>query len=339
MIQQIDCTGCSKEALPQIYSSSTANKNLGPSVNVSANDKPEVIFDAYANQNEKEKYMQDAAEKLQPYVELLEPTNSDLADDFSRSLSEKVYEAAQEKPLDYNSAMDYFNSSFLKKGLTEAKGIVTEYARTAYDLEDVSNARCNVHKQIKKYGLQDFVDSKRPWIQKELSLEGKLNRQYLKAEDVAGTLKSVLYDHASKIHPNEYSRLDDNINELAPMLANDLNNSVVTTRYDKLEEIFKGIEETNIHKAKAQFERQFISNTLTEAGGDKKKAAQYLGVSLRTVNRKIRQLGIDEMRNKLTRDIKEQKAKTVEDPQMAKAIDMASLLRDLKERENAKNVN
>ena len=66
------------------------------------------------NDSQREKYIQNTAQRIMPYVEKLDPANSDIAKDFSRELSEKVYDAVQEKPVSYKEAMDYFNVNFLK---------------------------------------------------------------------------------------------------------------------------------------------------------------------------------------------------------------------------------
>jgi hypothetical protein len=113
---------------------------------------------------------------------------------------------------------------------------------------------------------------------------------------------------------------------------------------NRLKEIFSATEGIRDYaEARTTFEKQLIYDALDAASGDKEKAARYLGDSLRTLNRRMAELGIEttpreeEQRATQQEAVLEEKVKSNEQQQPpAHAVDAIERFRQLQKEYDAK---
>ena len=229
--------------------------------------------------------------------ETIRPPLRDISYRFAQGLTDAVYSASDEETFPTRrEALDYFDKQFMQREITRVKGNLTQYVRDAFGVKDeskVNTLRRNVYRKIGKYGLSGIVDSARPW--KPTKLEDKVDSSsYVGAGKVETTLSKVLSGYKDVIQPTVYSDISTRIKEKAPLLAEKIS-AYMPNQANRLKSIMQSTEGmTRYGEAKAVFEKQIIYDALEAADGDKKKAARYLGDSLRTLNRKIAELGIED---------------------------------------------
>ncbi|MBW2971532.1 hypothetical protein KY359_00720 [Candidatus Woesearchaeota archaeon] len=236
--------------------------------------------------------------------EQIQPPLKDISYGFAQGLTDMLYTTGEEQDcFSRRDALDYFDRSFMQRELKRVKGNITQYVRDALGAEDereINNLRRNVYRQIDRYGLDRFIDAARPW--KQAPLEDKLGTDYMQPEKVETTLTSVLSGYKSIIQPTVYDDISTRIKEKSPLIAEKISPYMPTpaNRLNEIMDTTKGV--TNYSEARTIFERQVIYDALDAAGFDKKKAAEYLGDSLRTLNRRIAELGIEEQARKEERE-------------------------------------
>ncbi len=243
----------------------------------------------------------DLVYKVEQQIEqVLHPGFKDVSYGMAQSLTDTLYSAAGEQPTpSRREALDYFDSNFMNREMKRVKGNITQYVRDAFDLEDpleINKKRRNIYRKIDKHGLSEAVDAARPW--KQTGLDELENRLYkgssLGPEKVESTLTSTLSGYRDKLHPQLYDDLNSRIKQSSAAIAENVSD-YMPTPVNRLKEIFASTDGmTKYSDARDTFERQIVYDALTAAEFDKNKAASYLGDSLRTLNRKIAELGLDE---------------------------------------------
>ena len=230
----------------------------------------------------------------------LQPPLKDISYGFAEGLTDMMYRCSDEETFPTRrQAIEYFDRTFMQRELKRVKGNITQYVRDAFGAEDgpqINNLRRNVYRKIGRYGLEESVDAARPW--KPTMLDDKVDEKYsLGADKVESTLSTVLSGYKSVIQPELHDRISYDIKEKAPLLAERLS-EYMPTPANRIKQAIKLTEGmTKYDDARETFERQVIYNALEAAGFDKKKAAGYLGDSLRTLNRRIESLGLEEQLN------------------------------------------
>jgi len=227
----------------------------------------------------------------------LNPTLHDLTSGLARGLTETLYDVSAEQSYPpRHAALDYFDQEFMTREIRRVKGNLTQYARDALGAtndDDANNLRRNVYRQIEKYGLNGVVDDARPWKPKSLDERFGTEAVQIKPATVESTLASTLSSYKSIIHPELYDGIAERIHEKAPVLAERIS-TYAPTPLNRLKDIMSTTEGiTNYSQARTTFERQLVYDALESAGFDKDKAARYLGDSVRTLNRRISELGIE----------------------------------------------
>jgi hypothetical protein len=237
----------------------------------------------------------------QEVADEISPPLRDISRGFAQGLTDMLYsEGASQPHCSRKSAIDYFDKSFMQRELKRVYGNITQYTRDALGAQDSreeNNLRRNVYRQVERYGLGDFVDEARPWKPKKLDdlFEDKAS---IAPHKVETALTSTLSAYKEMIQPKLYEDLSARIHEKAPVLADKISDYAPTPT-NRLKEIFSATEGMRRYDdARSVFERQVIYDALSAAGFDKKKAASYLGDSLRTLNRRIEALGIEQEREK-----------------------------------------
>ncbi|MBU2561800.1 MAG: hypothetical protein KKD17_05880 [Nanoarchaeota archaeon] len=226
----------------------------------------------------------------------IQPPLRDISHGFTQGLTDLIYTSSKDEPFPTRrQALDYFDQSFMQRELKRVKGNITQYTRDALGAEDeseVNNLRRNVYRQIEKYSLGSLVDAARPW--KQTPLEDTISLNYLQPERVETTLTGVLSGYKSVIQPALYDDISARIKERSPAIAEKIS-PYLPTQTNRLNNLFSVTEGvTNYQEARATFERQLVYEALEAAGFDKSRAARYLGDSLRTLNRRIAELGVEE---------------------------------------------
>ncbi|MFH1064185.1 MAG: helix-turn-helix domain-containing protein [Candidatus Woesearchaeota archaeon] len=255
----------------------------------------------------------------------LQPPLQDMMYGMARSLTDTIYSASAEQQFPTRKeSMDYFDKQFMGREIRRVKGNLTQYVRDAFGTEDdreVNNLRRNVYRKVERYGLGDIVDEARPW--KNTLLDDKIaNATYLKPDSVENSLASALSSYKEIIQPSLYDSMSSMIKEKAPVIAERLAGYMPTpaNRLNQMLQSTEGI--TNYKEASHVFEKQLVYGALEAAGFDKNKAAGYLGDSLRTLNRRIEELGIDAKPQK--GQAREAKVVSIEDSVKSKDSDKAS---------------
>ncbi len=225
----------------------------------------------------------------------LNPPLRDITSGLAKGLADTMYNfGAEARYPDRKESLSYFDSQFIKREMKRVKGNITQYARDALGASDpleINNLRRNVYRQIEKHDLGGFVDNARPWKEKkEQPQQDYLAIPIKKIED---TLYSTLSGYKEVIRPGLYEELSSRIHTKAPLLAERVSRYAPTpaNRIDRILESTKGV--TNYCQARSIFEKQLIYDALEASRFDKHKAAKYLGDSVRTLNRRIEELGID----------------------------------------------
>jgi len=227
----------------------------------------------------------------------LAPPFSEISTGFAEGLTDLVYDqCAQESFPSRGEAIEYFNRNFMEREITRVKGNISQYVRDAFGASDdkqTNNLRRNVYRKIGKYGLHDMVDGARPW--KPVEKQESITSKYMMQEDVVqNTLTSVLDDYSEKLHPIHKGYLTEKIQEKSGTIAAALAD-YMPNQENRMSQIFEQTEGITDYKQALQvFEGAVVYEAMEAAGFDKQKAAEYLGDSLRTLNRRIADLGIDE---------------------------------------------
>jgi len=251
----------------------------------------------YNNPAEHEKYSLVNRIEDEIHTELAPPFR-DVAYRCAQDLSDVMYKhCAEEKfPTRGGEALEHFNRNFMEREISRVKGNITQYVRDAFGTDDdkkTNNLRRNVYRKIGKYGLGDFVDSKRPW--KQADLDDRITSKYnVQAATVESTLTNTLQNYRATIHPEQYDKLSAKINEKSPVIAESIS-AYMPNQDNRLNRIFDmttGV--TNYNEARQIFEKQIIYDALEAAGFDKKKTAEYLGDSTKTLDRRMTSLGIND---------------------------------------------
>lgn len=227
----------------------------------------------------------------------IQPPLKDISYGFAQKLTDMMYSKSEEETFPTRKdALNYFDRRFMERELTRVKGNITQYVRDAHGAADdrqINNLRRNVYRQIEKHGLHDLVNAARPWKQAQHS-DDLDSKTYIAAEKIESTLSNALTGYRDIIQPNVYDNISTSIKEKSGMLAEKIS-EYAPTPANRLKEVMQstaGI--TSYKEAKAVFEKQVVYDALEAAKWDKKKAARYLGDSLRTLNRKITELGIEQ---------------------------------------------
>ncbi|MBT7903698.1 hypothetical protein HN587_07580 [Candidatus Woesearchaeota archaeon] len=204
----------------------------------------------------------------------------------AKGLEDVAYESAKGKPYTLDTARQRFENYFFKDQLRDNYGNISQVAR------QTGVNRRTIHRKVKEHGLEGFVDAYRPQKDDELNLESQ-TKSLFDEQKVASALKQTLGDYKGSLHPNVYSPIEQNVSGLAKQLTTELNGqNYGITRDEKISSIYSGIQTADFKEAKNQFEKEFIYGTLAETGFDKQKTAEYLDIDLRSLNRKISDLGI-----------------------------------------------
>jgi hypothetical protein len=226
----------------------------------------------------------------------ISPPLKDITYRFSEGLAETVYDISKgSKYHTRKQALDYFDRQFIAGGMKKAYGNITQYVRDSFGAKEpgeINNLRRNIYRQIERYGLGDIVDDARPWKPKKL--EDRIDdRTYLPSKAVEKTLAGKLSDYKDLIQPKIYDELSNRIREKSPLIAERISGYMPTptNRLKEIAESTKGIQ--NYTEARSVFEREVVYDALKAADFDKKKAAKYLGDSLRTLNRRLSELIIE----------------------------------------------
>jgi hypothetical protein len=231
----------------------------------------------------------------------ISPPLRDISHGFAQGLTDMLYSEGEKQPHhSRRESLDYFDKSFMQRELKRVYGNIAQYTRDALgatDGREVNNLRRNVYRQIEQHGLGGFVDEARPW--KPKGLEDRFDQDsYLQPQKVETALTSTLSGYREIIQPKVYDDLSARIRDKAPVLAEKIAD-YAPTPLNRLKEIFSSTDGTRRYdEARSIFERQVIYDALSASGFDKKKAAEYLGDSLRTLNRRIEELGIEQEQNK-----------------------------------------
>ncbi|MBN1544329.1 hypothetical protein JW898_02600 [Candidatus Woesearchaeota archaeon] len=230
----------------------------------------------------------------------IHPHLREISHRFAQGITDLLYTSGREEPFPTRrQTLDYFDRSFMQRELRRVKGNITQYARDALgavDEGEVNNLRRNVYRQIEKYGLGGLVDAARPW--KQTPLEDTINLNYVKPDKVETTLTGVLSGYKNVINPGLYDDISARIKEKAPVIAERIS-PYAPTPENRLKDIMGTTEGVRSYTgARQTFERQVVYDALSAAGFDKSKAAKYLGDSLRTLNRRIAELGMEEQARK-----------------------------------------
>jgi hypothetical protein len=225
----------------------------------------------------------------------IQPPLRDISYGLANSLSDTVYRISSEASYPSRKAsLDYFDKTFMQRELARVKGNITQYVRDAFSVNEpaqINNLRKTVYRDISKFGLFETVNNARPW--KQNKLEDRISMYSpLGADKVESSLSSALSGYKGIIQPKLYDDISYRIREKAPLIAKTVS-EYMPTPANRLKEI-AGLTEgvRNYGEARAIFERQVIYDALNATNRDKKKAAGYLGDSLRTLNRRIAELGI-----------------------------------------------
>jgi Bacterial regulatory protein, Fis family len=226
------------------------------------------------------------------------PPLRDISQGFATGLTDMLYSDGESQAHHSRShALQYFDKSFMKRELKRVYGNIAQYTRDALgaqDDRDVNNLRRNVYRQIERHGLWSYVDEVRPWKPNDLDDRLDENRYMIPPQKVETALASALSGYKEIIRPKVYDDLSARIRDKAPALAEKIAD-YAPTPLNRLKEIFSASDGIRRYDdARSVFERQVIYDALSAAGFDKKKAAGYLGDSLRTLNRRIKELGMGE---------------------------------------------
>ncbi|MFC1741625.1 helix-turn-helix domain-containing protein [Nanoarchaeota archaeon] len=219
----------------------------------------------------------------------------------AKNLTDTAYQlSAEQGHYNRKNSLDFFDKQFLERESEKVDGSMRDFVRNAYGVEDdktVDNISRNWFRKKERFDLADKIDSMRiinkdPWA--EPVLEDKVySAPQPVVEKVESALYSTLSNYKDAIHPKMYDDLSSKIKEKAPLLAEKLSEYMPTpaNRLRGLMESTTGISRYN--EAREMFERQVVYDALEAAKWDKEKASQYLGDSLRTLNRRISELGIE----------------------------------------------
>jgi len=251
----------------------------------------------------------------QEVAQEISPPLSDISHGFAQGLTDMLYsEGANQPHHSRRESLDYFDKSFMERELKRVYGNIAQYTRDALgatDDREVNNLRRNVYRQIEQHGLGGFVDEARPW--KPKGLEDRFDQDnYLAPQKIETALTSTLSGYKELIQPKLYDDLTARIRDKAPVLAEKISD-YAPTPLNRLKDIFSTTEGMRKYdEAKSVFERQVIYDALSASGFDKKRAAEYLGDSLRTLNRRIEELGIQQEQSKASEQ-KEAKVIVIEE--------------------------
>jgi|GEM_PF-4495975 len=213
----------------------------------------------------------------------------------ARELSDTAYQSCADSEFPTRKqAIWYFEENFMKRELRRVKGNITQYVRDAFGADDekeLNNLRRNVYRKIERYGLGELIDNARPWRQTPLE-ERVADIHTISPERVASSMIAALSEYKGTLHPDIYENLASKINEKSYLISRKISDYLPTParKLDRLITQTEGIR--SYKEAKSVFEREVVYGALEAADFDKKKAAKYLGDSLRTLNRKIEELGI-----------------------------------------------
>jgi hypothetical protein len=246
----------------------------------------------------KTEYRKDLAYRVENDVKTtIQPPLKDISYGFAQKLTDMMYSKSEEEKFPTRKeAVEYFDKRFMERELTRVKGNITQYVRDAHGAADdrqINNLRRNVYRQIEKHGLHELVDAARPWKQAQMS-DDLDSKAYIAAEKIESTLSNALSGYRDVIQPNVYNNISESIKEKSGMLAEKIS-EYAPTPANRLRQVMQGTAGiTSYREAKAVFEKQVVYDALEAAEWDKKKAAGYLGDSLRTLNRKITELSIEQ---------------------------------------------
>jgi hypothetical protein len=252
---------------------------------------------AYRTENPEDRRQELAYRIEREIASTIQPPFGDMSRGLAQGLLSTVYDVAAEEPHPTRrEAMEWFDKNYLQREIRHAKGNITQVVRNAFSVDDeneVNNLRRNVYRKIERYGLGEEVDLARPWKPKPLEQCVDENI-YIPADRVEQTLSKSLAGYKDVINPVLYDGLSERIRDKSPALAEKIS-AYAPTPANRLKEIVQSTEGIrNYNQASQAFERQVIYDTLSATGWDKKKTAEYLGDSLRTLNRRIAELGIEE---------------------------------------------
>ena len=229
----------------------------------------------------------------------ISPPFSDISSRFAEGLTDTIYNISNSAQYPTRKeSIGYFDRQFLGREIKRVKGNITQYVRDAFSTDDeseINNKRRNIYRQIERFDLAGDVDNARPW--KQTALEDKIaSSNYVPAKEVETTLTSTLSSYKEMLDTDLYDDISSRIKEKAPLIAEKIS-PYMPTPANRLKNIMDATEgTTNYNTAKGIFEKQIVYDALEAAGFDKKKAAEYLGDSVRTLNRRISELGVDDKR-------------------------------------------
>ncbi len=225
-----------------------------------------------------------AAEKE---VAKIAPPLYEVQQKIARDISDAVYSSS----LDYGSRseiMGSFEQAYLRQKVVDVKGNLTEVVRQAYGADDpakVNNLRRNVYRKLDL----GFVDSQRPWKPEPKQQLGYSSP--VSADTIESAVMSSLDNYREVLHPSVYKSVSEKISQCSTDIADTLGHYVPTK-----ENLVKGwvasTKDMTLPDAMKRVESEIIYSALEAADFNKERAAKYLGDSLRTLNRRIKGLGL-----------------------------------------------
>ncbi len=194
--------------------------------------------------------------------------------------------------------MNSYKEGRLKHEISLAKGNLTEVTRNIYDVQDptrVNVLRKNVNENVSKFGLWQYVDEKRPW-KDNIALEDNVSGTLVPERQVASALSSGLAEYQNLLHPKVYGEVQQKIDQYAPDIAKSVAD-LVPTRESTIDYLVKQTKDMTWDESIAHVEKLAVEEAMTNAHQDKKKAAEYLGNSVKTLNRKLAKFDLGETRS------------------------------------------
>jgi transcriptional regulator with GAF, ATPase, and Fis domain len=235
----------------------------------------------------------------------------EIPQDMASRLEQYLSSEAQERPLTLKDANAQFDRWYFPQLLKQSYGNLSK----AGDIAGFD--RRTLYRKLEEHKGEDLFDpdiyrptKEKRQQQEEVFKAANQKKEYFKAEAVESVLNDSLSSFKQVLHPELYSTLETKIDLNAESIAAELNSNVYGVgRAQGVKEILSGINTMKYEDAHSAFEKRFIYNTLAETGFDVKKAADYLDISTKTLQRKIQKHGLS-LEQKLSEPDAESEEKT-----------------------------
>ncbi|MFC1723698.1 helix-turn-helix domain-containing protein [Nanoarchaeota archaeon] len=261
------------------------------------------------------------------------PPKQEMASRWARDITDNMY-ASPDLYAPLKQSMSEFSRSYFQQKIPEVKGNLTELTRQARGVTDpakVNTLRKNIYRQMEQLDLWSDVKSARP--EDSYQASPQQYDSHVQARNIEQTITSSLSDYRSELHPQDYSSLKERVQSAAPELADSLA-QYAPSRHKLINNLAQRTKDMSFDEAKQEAEKEFILQAHENANFKKRLAAEYLQVSKRTLDRKIKKLGIKE-------EIERRRRGDTDKPKPAPVFDMDHFrkLRQQKQKEHNKQEN